>query len=292
MLLWEQRCDMLLRKPWKEWVMNLRSNGLLLIFMFGHVAFIGIFLTVVYIYKPIASLPDLLMAIPGPVFSDVSIIIFLPHVLVPLVSIALASVLIRMYTKLGPWMKLGQYEVGLYNYAKTFRTPELIGRALYAAYFSLTLGLMANQFFLSAGTELVVNSTASSILVLTLLFSPIAAVIQAPMWWTEDVGIMLIRKTDRESVAPDISSVGRFMNVLTRGFITVSTPVLYISTLVKEIHGLKNIIPLLLMILFPLALVGYFIPFQCWFAKRFLKFKGRLLPHLKLRPVNVKCNLE
>ncbi len=106
------------------------------------------------------------------------------------------------------------------------------------------------------------------------------------------MGIMLIRKTDRESVAPDISSVGHFMNALTRGFITVSTPILYISILTKEIKYARNILPLLLMIIFPLALVGYFIPFQYWFIKRFAKCKQGLLPQLGIRPIIIKYSIE
>ncbi len=272
--------------------MDSQSKGLLLGFMLGNIAFFGILLAFVFSNKDIASLRVLYSAIPGTIVSDTALIVFLPHLIVPLASIFLASVLIRLYTKLGRWMKLGQYDLGFFEYTKTYRTRELIGRALYAAYFSLTLGLMANQFFFSAGTKFIENSTAGSILILTLIFSPIAAVIQAPMWWAEDVGIMLIRKTGKEPAAPDISSVGHSLNALTRGFITVSTPVLYISVLVSESRDPRNILPLLLLIVFPLVLVGYFLPFQFWFAKRYLKFKQGLLPHLKLPPVNVKCNIE
>ncbi len=272
--------------------MDSHSKWLPLVFIIGNAAFIGIFLAVLAIHKPLVTFPDLITAIPGPVFSDILLIIFLPHVLVPLVSIGLAAVLLRLYTKLGRWLKLGQYNLGLHEYVKNFKTRELVGRALYAAYFSLTLGLMATQFYVNLELELVPDSTASTLLVLTLLLSPIAAVVQAPMWWTEDLGIMLIRKSGRDQVAPDIASVGRFMNAITRGFITVSTPLLYISILTKEIHSARNILPLLLMILFPLALVGYFIPFQYWFIKRFPRFKQKILPQLKLRPIIIKCSEE
>ncbi|OLS12027.1 MAG: hypothetical protein RBG13Loki_4371 [Promethearchaeota archaeon CR_4] len=234
----------------------------------------------------------------GTKFTDALIILFLPHLLVPLVSIGLASLFIRLYTKLGRWLKFGRYYLGLYEYSKEYSTRELIGRSLYAAFFSLTLGLMGAQFYLSSGSVLAAVSSTEApktgmVLLFTLLLSPIAAVVQAPMWWSEDLGIMLIRKTDREPVAPDIASVGRFMNAVMRGFITVSTPVLYINILVSIWpDGIREIFPMLLIILFPLALVGYFIPFQYWFTKRFVKFKQDFLPKLKLLPINVKCSYE
>ena len=61
------------------------------------------------------SIGGLFSSVPGPAISDISTILLLPHLLVPLMSVGLAPLLIRLYTKLGRWLRFGQYDVGIHE---------------------------------------------------------------------------------------------------------------------------------------------------------------------------------
>ncbi len=263
-----------------------------IIIVVSNLAFFGVLYAFLALFRRTIQLPeDLVKILPGDGFTDFALLLFLPNILVPVMSLVFAPLIIRLYIKLGLWLRFGQYGLAHHEYTKNFENPEIVARAFWAAVFNLTIGLTLTQYFINVNLEIIPRSTVSTIIILTLITSPIAGLIMAPMWWTEDLGIMLIRRA-HPSLAPDISSVGRFMNYLMRGFITISTPILYGSVLMKEINVVRNANSLIPIIAFPFALMGFFIPMQFWFARRFAKFKSGFLPKLRLPPVNITWSIE
>ena len=263
-----------------------------LLIILGNLIFSSILLSIIVIFPHFLDTNDILNFLPGPTATDAAILFFLPYLFIPILAIALAPVFIHFFIFLAKIFKFGLYDVGHCAFEKKFSTPEMISRSFIAAFFALTLGLNVTELFININAEIIPNSTPGTLMIITLLLTIPAAAIQGPMWWTEDLGVMLVRKQVRYLTAPDIQSVRRFMNLLVRGFITINTPILYFSLLSRETVLLRYPQAMALMILFPFAMMGYYIPLQYWFIKRFPNFKRRILLKLRLPPVDVQITFQ
>jgi hypothetical protein len=233
--------------------------------------------------------------IPGTPALELIIVMLSPIILVPLFSRVFQPLMLKIYPKLGKKLKKSPYELAYYIYERDLSNKEIFTRIFFAAMVALTLGLVIAQGLFSVGIEIFPGSMVGSVATMTYFLLPIVAIIIPPLGWLDDLGIVLYKRIVPHTNCPEVVGVGQYIGVIYKGFVGITTPVVFISIIIREIRIVGNLLEVLLLIIFPLFLTGYFVPMELWMrrqkqqnlekvAKVLNKLRQEGIPEINLEP--------
>ena len=165
------------------------------------------------------------------------------------------------------------------------KSSKIIGRSLPAVFLALALSLFINNLLVTGypfGTDLAVG-----IIMLSLLLTPISCILLLPLYAFIDCGIIKVRKKKENRKPPLIIYFGSSQYKLYKGFAGVTTPLFYIITLISEEALAKGPITYIIL-LYPIFLIGIFMPFFLVYEKQINKWRPKILKKLKLEPLKLE----
>ena len=173
--------------------------------------------------------------IPGKPIQELSILMGVPFLLVPIVSYVGGKVMLKIYPLISKKLKGQSYELGLYLYEKPKSMRVIFNRTLFASFFALAIGLVVTQGLGSLGAEMIPSSTVGTITALTYFLLPITALMIPPLGYLDDLGIVLYKEMTSHSDLPETYSIGQYLGMIYRGFAGITTPFLFIIIIIREI---------------------------------------------------------
>jgi hypothetical protein len=272
-----------------------RANySLAILLILSTVAFDTLF---IFIFSKNLGSQGLIALIPGSPAVELSILMLSPFLSVPLISFLFAKLMLKLYPKLGRKLKSKHHSLGLYLFEKPKTLRMITSRTLFASFFALAVGLFTTQGLLSLDLQIFPQSTVGSITATTYLLLPIAAILIPPLGWLDDLGVVLYKKMKNHADLPDFTGVGQYLAIIYRGFAGITTPLLFIIVIIREVRIIGNVIEIFLVMLFPLFLSGYFVPMEWliarWRDKHLDKIAALLvqLKHLGIEEIDLEMRL-
>ena len=164
------------------------------------------------------------------------------------------------------------------------KARNIVSRSLPAVFLCLAISLLVNHFIPSEGIFGV--DIASSIIFLSLFITPIICVLLLPLYVFLDCGIVKIRIKSERKRPPQIIYFGSAQYKIYKGFAGITTPLLYIFIILTEASLDWTFAPIIL--LYPLFLIGVFMPMMLVYEKLINKWRPRIIEILKLKPLKLE----
>jgi hypothetical protein len=242
-------------------------------------------LTYIVLSYHISSLTPFL---PGSIGAQLGFFFAVPLVIIPLCSVVLVNLIIKVYLWIFRHTHRNDYVVAHYPVDRdSVSGREMVSRAVLPVLLAFALG----NFFLELCNYIgLVSSTADIGLVFatTIEFLPITAILILPIYISEDIGIIFYKMGESFSATPEVQSIGGYVRDYLKGFTGIVTIFQFGLILVKASLSEGVSIITVLIILFPVGLLGMFGPIQLIFRKKAPFFKERLLKSLKLPRISVE----
>jgi hypothetical protein len=234
--------------------------------------------------------PDFAPIIKGDTASDLFILFIIIPLLICLPAILLKFIALINF-KFNKLLQKREYE---YHYAdlgeRPFTAINIIFRAMLPVFMSLAISLLVVDLFLLS--EMLWMDEVNLIIVLSLILAPIVIFLIVPIWTFKDSGILKVRKKPKKRIPPEIVFFGKTQHQYYKGFTGITTPILYVITITKRI-GLHFAVDVFLILLFPVFLIGFFMPLLLIYESRIEKVREKLIKSLKLTPISLdKIDLD
>ncbi|MHA1292348.1 MAG: hypothetical protein ACTSQJ_06735 [Promethearchaeota archaeon] len=255
------------------------------------VSILYMIITLIYVIITISvilslGVKDFVPIIPGSTRTD----IFVLFICVPIL-ICFPLLFLRLITVINfKVMKRFQKNYEFYYIdltEQTFESKNIIARAFLPVFLALAISQLLNsiQYFYGIfGIDPI-----SSIIMLSLILAPLTSFLLLPVWTFKDSGIIRVRKRSKLRFPPEISYFGRIQHQSYRGFAGITTPILYFLTMYIEMRTSLGINPTTLVIfLYPLFLIGFYMPLMILYEKRIPRLSEKIRKSLKLKMLNLE----
>jgi hypothetical protein len=229
--------------------------------------------------------------IPGRFNGELFYILIFPSILVILISFVLGTFILRVYIFASKTTKEGDFHAAIFEYDKQFTGKMMFTRTLLPSFLSLTIGLTLDNFSDVLNFRVLQNSSSGNIILLSLLSLPIVSLFIFPIWLSEDTGVILYKKGDVKQEGINITPACDSINTLLKGWAGFSVPLQFLIAVIREVQNFNSYL-MLLILLFPIALFGLYIPIQVIYMKMHSRLKNRVLRRIKLKKINIKIELE
>jgi len=214
-------------------------------------------------------------------------IFIFPSLLVILTTFIFGRILLRVYIIIAKFFRDRSYEVALNPINRKFSGKLLAQRTLLPTMLVLSAGLAANNNADKFNLEFLQVSTTSNIIVLTLLALPLITLFIFPIWFSEDIAIVLYQKYDKTEHGIHISPVCDGINNILKGWAGISVILNFIVTILDEIASF-NFVQSIFILLFPLVLFGLFIPIQLIYIKLYPRMRNRIMSRMQLKQIHIQ----
>ncbi|MBY9006103.1 MAG: hypothetical protein KGD63_05040 [Candidatus Lokiarchaeota archaeon] len=241
---------------------------------------------------------DLIVILPGPIWTDIILIFILPIIIYILIRYILPYSTL-FYTKIHRLLYIFREKpkYGIYNQKNNTYTSKIIYRLLIASFLSVTLAAMIvqegtiqlfkqlniNYDSLESGNKFLVFIDASYIA--SFFFIPLAIIILIPLWMLEDSGMMAFRSFPEKRKNPEILGIFKQFKGFIGYFVGVLTFISYIVIVYKiiQVISYENIalIPTILLLLLPFILSGILATPILIYEKSFDKTMNKVVTYLK-----------
>ncbi|MHA1150602.1 MAG: hypothetical protein ACTSR8_20470 [Promethearchaeota archaeon] len=236
----------------------------------------------IIVFIIIKNIPDIVPLIPGNTSFDLLILFFGVPLLMCFLLLfmkIIAMINFKIMSKLQINYEYYYVEMG----GREIATTTFFNRALVPVFMAIALSLLINgipyfsRFF---GPDPIAGIIFGS-----LLLSPLTFFLFIPIWVFQDSGIIRIRKKAEQRRPPKIIFFGSFQYQSYRGFAGITTPIMYFITIYGALSLSRNIVQTVItfvILLYPLFLMGIFMPALLIYERKIKKFKDKILKKLKL----------
>ncbi len=216
--------------------------------------------------------------------SDILVAFLVPMIVMILLAFCgriLANLNFKIFTKFQKNYEYYYVDLGDQDH----KPSNIIYRSLPAVFLALAFSLFINNIL---GTGYPFGADiATGIIMLSLLLTPISCILLLPLYVFIDCGIIKVRRKDDGKKPPLIIYFGSAQYKLYKGFAGVTTPLFYIITLISEEALVKGPIAYVIL-LYPIFLIGIFMPFFLVYEKQINKWRPKILKKLKLEPLKLE----
>ena len=167
---------------------------------------------------------------------------------------------------------------------KEYKSRRMVSRALLPVSMALAVSLLINSISIFLG--FFGTDSITSIIFLTLLLTPITSFLLLAIWVMKDTGVVKIRKKLDKRIPPELSYFGKVQFQSYRGFAGISTPILYIITIVSSFQIRLNFESLIILI-FPIVLIGLYMPLLVLYEKRLPKVGAKIIKKFEFKHLNM-----
>jgi hypothetical protein len=167
-----------------------------------------------------------------------------------------------------------------------FPARTIIARALLPVLMSISISQLINT--ISVLSPLFGYEETSQFIMLSLIVAPISSLLLLPVWTFKDSGIVRLRNSRATPGPPELSYFSKIQHQSYRGFAGITTPILYIITISSAINlraDFETVILSLIIILYPLVLIGFYIPLLVLYERRIKKLSTKLIEKFNLEPL-------
>ena len=167
---------------------------------------------------------------------------------------------------------------------KEYKSKRMVSRALLPVSMALSISLLINSISIFQG--LFGSEVITSIIFLSLLLTPITSLLLIAIWVMKDIGVVKIRTKLEKRIPPELSYFGKVQFQSYRGFAGISTPILYIITIVSSIQISLNFQSLIILV-FPIVLIGLYMPLLVLYEKRLPKVGAKIIKKFEFKHLNM-----
>lgn len=160
-------------------------------------------------------------------------------------------------------------------------------RTLLPSFLSLSIGLVIMNYYWLFNVRIIGYDPTTTILFAALLTTPLCSILVIPIWVFHDCGIIEIKRLRKDfRLSPEVNSVGQFYKYILRGYAGITTPILYYLTFAKIFTQADPLLQIIIF-LFPITLMGYFMPLTIIYELFFNKIKKLTLRIIRLEKINL-----
>ena len=229
--------------------------------------------------------PDFASIIAGNTSTDLLFLFIGIPLLICIPAIFLKNITLLNY-KFTKYFQKKDYE---YRYVdlgeRPFTTLNMIIRTLLPVFMSLAISLLIVDLFLLE--KPIKLEKVTLIIILSLIIAPIVSFLVVPIWAYKDSGIVKLRKKPKKRFPPELIFYGKIQHQYYKGFTGITTPILYIITIISEVQISLNL-TILLIFLFPFFLIGFFMPLLLIYEARIKKVNRKLVKSLSLTLISLE----
>jgi len=169
-----------------------------------------------------------------------------------------------------------------------FESSNIIARAFLPVLLAIAISQLINS--ISGISEGVFGGDPiSSIIMLSLMLAPVTSFLLLPVWVFKDSGIIRVHKRSEKRFPPEITYFGKIQHQSYRGFAGITTPILYFITMSVLLRAnISFDITTLVVFLFPLFLIGFYMPMMLIYESIIPKLSEKIKVSLKLEPLNIE----
>jgi len=236
-----------------------------------------------YIFREMRAGQKIVPILPWTVTTQVIILFVGVPILITLQVAALRMITIinyKFYTKFQK--NYEYYYVEIID--KEYQSKRMVSRALLPVSLALSISLLINSITIFQGAF--GTDPITSIIFLSLLLTPITSFLLLAIWVMKDTGVVKIRKKLDKRISPELSYFGKVQFQSYRGFAGISTPILYIITIVSSIQISLNFVSLIILV-FPIVLIGLYMPLLVLYEKRLPKVGAKILKKFEFKHLNM-----
>ena len=219
-------------------------------------------------------------AIPGNAVIDVIILFIIIPILtcIPLYFMKPLSILnFKILRKIQP-----KYDIYFIEFSqKSIASKHIIARALFPILIAISISL---SLFNPIRPNSLFGHFVTPIINISLLLTPLIIIPFLPIWIFKDAGIVKILKKQKTRVPPELTYFGKTQDQLLKGYGGITTPILYVVTLI-EIVSIDTVG--LVILFYPLFLIGIYMPLMLLYESKIGKITEELKSILNLQPINL-----
>lgn len=249
-----------------------------------------LFLTIVtlifaiYITRNIPPTLDLTRIYPGLGLSDAILLNFMPFIF-NLIAIPFGILIIGVYFLISKIIKKNyDFKIITLKGEKIKGFPTFT-RTLLPSFLSLSIGLVIMNYYWLFNVRIIGYDPTTTILFAALLTTTLCSILVIPIWVFHDCGIIEIKRLRKDfRLSPEVNSVGQFYKYILRGYAGITTPILYYLTFAKIFTQADPLLQIIIL-LFPITLMGYFMPLTIIYELFFNKIKKLTLRIIRLEKI-------
>ncbi|MHA1724655.1 MAG: hypothetical protein ACTSYC_06210 [Promethearchaeota archaeon] len=257
--------------------MTTRKN--LIIPIFYLLLTIGYFLEASYIILN-GGMHDYIPAIPGNARIDI-FILFIGIPILTCVPLLFINKLALFNFKI---LKKIQSKFDLYfieQVDKPIASRHLILRALIPVLVVISISL---SLFHSSNNMGLFGTFVTPIINISLLLTPLIIIPFLPIWLYKDMGIVKLLRKQKTRIPPELSYFGKTQEQWLKGYGGITTPILYAITIIQIVS--VDIVGIVILV-YPLFLIGLYMPMMLIYEFKVRKFGEKLKKTLNLKPLTM-----
>ncbi len=173
----------------------------------------------------------------------------------------------------------------VYLSERLFKGRKMVSRAVLPVLLTLSFSMLFNNYIIIQklfGPEKVI-----SIIMLSIFLAPFTSLIFLPIWVFKDSGVLRLLKRSKERVPPEVTFFGKIEYQYYKGFAGITTPILYVITIASE-WSLSFNPTFLIILLYPLFLIGLYMPLILIYESKIEQFGNDLIRSLNLEPLKLE----
>ena len=209
---------------------------------------------------------------------DVLIAFLVPMVLMVILAFLgkpFAKLNYKIMTRVQKNFEYYYVDIGVPNH----RARQIISRSLPAVFLALAFSLLLSN--ITIFENLFGVDIASAIIMLSLLLTPLSCFLMLPLYIFMDSGIVKIRKKGERKRPPEINYFGNAQYKAYKGFAGLTTPIMYFITIAMQ--GSLSGTTAYIILLYPIFLIGIFMPFFIVYEKQIAKWHREIVEKLDLK---------
>ncbi len=240
----------------------------------------------IYITRNVPPTLDLTEFYDGVGLSDAILLIFMPFIF-NLIAIPFGILFIGVYFLISKIIKKNyDFKIITLKGEKIKGFPTFT-RTLLPSFLSLSIGLVIMNYYWLFNVRIIGYDPTTTILFAALLTTPLCSILVIPIWVFHDCGIIEIKRLRKDfRLSPEVNSVGQFYKYILRGYAGITTPILYYLTFAKIFTQADPLLQIIIF-LFPITLMGYFMPLTIIYELFFNKIKKLTLRIIRLEKINL-----
>lgn len=241
----------------------------------------------IFITRNIPPFLDLTKIYPGVGISDAIFLNFMPFIF-NLIAIPFGILFIRVYFLISKILKRNyDFKIIILEGEKIKGFPTFT-RTLLPSFLSLSIGLVIMNFYWLINVRIIGYDPTTTILFAALLTTPICSILVIPIWVFHDCGIIEIKRLRKDfRLSPEVNSVGQFYKYILRGYAGITTPIFYYLTFVKIFTEADPFLQIVIF-LFPIGLMGFFMPLTIIYELLFKKIQKLTLRIIRLEKITLE----